>query len=319
MTDYRADLNRRYWEFQKSQFVIWDRFFERPAIDDRRPPVFLKHEEWRNVVFDPHTSQIDRERLLALIPKPARHQWFRSMNSSQALAQSVLGNLAVHGYLHCLRELHCDEGEPLLGEVNVSSDNFAMEFDVDYLGEPRSTNLDGYFCEGYRVAIECKFTEAEIGTCSRPRLNRTSSKYERDHCDGSYSRKGSRRERCPLNEIGVLYWRYIPYLFNWGSDLDLVPCPLHKNYQLVRNILAVGVNAEGEVSSENGHVVLIYDERNPAFQVRGDGLFAYWNTRNALREPGMLRRCSWQRIVQHIRQNGILPWLAEQLALKYGL
>jgi hypothetical protein len=33
----------------------------------------------------------------------------------------------------------------------------------------------------------------------------------------------------------------------------------------------------------------------------------------------MLRRCSWQRIVQHIRQKGILPWLAEQLALKYGL
>jgi hypothetical protein len=319
MTDYRADLNRRYWEFQKSQLPIWEMFFERPNVDDRRPPVFLKHEEWRNVVFDPQASQKERDKLLALIPKPARHQWFGSMNSSQALAQSVLGNLAVHGHLDCLTELHCDEGESLLCEANVSPDNFAMEFDVDHLGEPRPTSLDGYFCEGYRVAIECKFTEPEVGICSRPGSSRTSSKYERDRCDGSYSRKGSRRERCPLIEIGVLYWRYIPSLFKWGSDLDLIPCPLHKNYQLVRNILAVGVNAEGEVSSENGHVVLIYDERNPAFQERGDGHTAYWDTRNALREPGMLRRCSWQRIVQHIRQIGILPWLPDMLALKYGL
>jgi hypothetical protein len=194
-----------------------------------------------------------------------------------------------------------------------------MEFDVDYLGEPRPTSLDGYFCEGYKVAIECKFTEIEVGTCSRPRSSRTSSKNERDECDGSYSRKGSRKERCPLSEIGVLYWRYIPSVFNWGGDLDLIPCPLHKNYQLVRNILAVSVNAEGQVSSENGHVVLIYDERNPAFQEKGDGLSAYWDTRGALKKPGMLRRCSWQRIVQHIRQNGILPWLPDMLALKYGL
>jgi hypothetical protein len=319
MTDYRADLNRRYWEFQKSQFPIWEEFFERPYADEGRPPVFLQHKEWLNAVFDPQASPIERDRLLALVPKPARHQWFRSMNSSQALAQSVLGNLAVHGYLDCLTELSCDEGESLLGEAKASSDNFAMEFDVDHLGEPRPTSLDGYFFEGYKVAIECKFTEAEVGTCSRPRINRTSSKYERDHCDGSYSRKGSRRERCPLGEVGVLYWRYIPSLFKWGSDLDLIPCPLHRNYQLVRNILAVGVNAEGEVSSENGHVVLIYDGRNPAFQEKGDGLSAYWDTRDALKEPGMLRRCSWQRIIQHIRQNGILPWLPEQLALKYGM
>jgi hypothetical protein len=319
MTDYKADLNRRYWEFQKSRFPIWEMFFERPYADEGRPPVFLKHEDWRNVIFDPQASQIDRDRLLALIPKPARHQWFRSMNSSQALAQSVLGNLAVHGNLDCLAEPHCDEGEPLLGEAQVSSDNFAMEFDVDYLGEPRPTSLDGYFCEGYKVAIECKFTEIEVGTCSRPRSSRTSSKNERDECDGSYSRKGSRKERCPLSEIGVLYWRYIPSVFNWGGDLDLIPCPLHKNYQLVRNILAVSVNAEGQVSSENGHVVLIYDERNPAFQEKGDGLSAYWDTRGALKKPGMLRRCSWQRIVQHIRQNGILPWLPDMLALKYGL
>ena len=37
------------------------------------------------------------------------------MNSSQALAQSVFGDLAIYDLLGCLDELQSDEGEPLLG------------------------------------------------------------------------------------------------------------------------------------------------------------------------------------------------------------
>lgn len=319
MTDYKADLNRRYWEYQKSHFPDWQRFFELPYAQDGRPPVFFTREAWRNVVINPQTSQPEINRLLALIPEPDRHKWFRSMNSSQALAQSVFGNLAIYGLLHCLTELQGDDGENLLGKAQVSSDNFVMEFKVDRLREPRPTSLDGYISGGYRVAIECKFTEAEVGTCSRPRLTPRDSNYEHEYCDGNYSRKGVGRERCPLTDIGVLYWCYVPSLFKWQSGSDLFPCPLNRNYQLVRNILAIGVNADGTVSLEDGHVVLIYDERNPAFQERGDGLAAYMETRAALREPTMLRRCSWQRIIQHIRHNGFLPWLTGHLALKYGL
>jgi hypothetical protein len=94
---------------------------------------------------------------------------------------------------------------------------------------------------------------------------------------------------------------------------------LNKNYQLVRNILAVGVKEDRSVSTENSHVVLIYDERNPAFMSGGVGFIAYSETKAALKRPAMLRKSSWQRITQCIRQEKILPWLSEQLTIKYGL
>jgi hypothetical protein len=171
ITDYKADLNRRYWEYQKSRFPAWGKYFDCPYSPDERPPVFLTGDAWRNVIINPKATDSDKDRLLALVLKPYRHKWFRSMNSSQALAQSVLGNLAVYDLFHRLAELECDEGESLLGKAKVSSDNFAMEYEVKHLGEPRPTSLDGYFFNGYRVAIECKFTEFEVGTCSRPRLS----------------------------------------------------------------------------------------------------------------------------------------------------
>jgi hypothetical protein len=150
-------------------------------------------------------------------------------------------------------------------------------------------------------------------------LKPTDPDYESEHCDGTFSVQRTRKDRCSLTKIGVLYWRYIPSLFKWKNDRDMSPCPLNKNYQLVRNILAVGVKSNKSVSPNDGHVILIYDERNPAFQKDGDGFISYVQTREALQEPTMLRKCSWQRIVQHIREKNILPWLTEGLALKYGL
>ena len=78
----------------------------------------------------------------------------------------------------------------------------------------------------------------------------------------------------------------MPRLFHWNSDADLIPCPLHGNYQLVRNVLAAGVKADGTVSTDGGHVLLIYEERNPAVLEGGNCLAAYLETRAALREPG---------------------------------
>ncbi len=315
MTDYKAGLNRRYWEYQKSQFSNGN-FFERPYAQDGRPPVFITSESWRNIIINLTASQQEIDKLLSLVPEKKKHKWFRSMNSSQALAQSIFGNLAINNSLQYLTEIKDDEGQDLFGKAQISSDNFEMEYEVDYLGErePRPTSLDGYVSGDYRIAIECKFTEAEVGTCSRPR-----SKLESKHCNGTYSIQGARKERCSLTEIGVLYWRYAPRLFKWKNDSDLNPCPLNKTYQLARNILAVGVKPDRTVSFNNGHVLLIYDERNPAFQQGGNGLIAYTKTLTELQEPTMLRKCSWQRIVQHLREKNILSWLTENLALKYGL
>lgn len=317
--NFKTDLTQRFWEYQRRNFPDWENFFERPFAQDGRPPVFLIHEDWRNIIFDPKASKQEKETLINLISEGEHHKWFRSMNSSQALGLSILGNLAVHNSLDCLSTLQDDEGENLFGAINVSSKNFFMEHKIDFLGEPRRTSLDGFMSGNYRIAIECKFTEAEVGNCSRPRLSKTASNYESELCDGTYSRQKRRIERCSLTEIGVLYWKYIPSFFNFGNEIDLNPCPINKNYQLVRNILGIGVNEEGLASPDNGHAILLYDERNPAFMVNGKGFIAYSETRAALKRPEMLRKCSWQRITERIRQSNIHPWLTDQLAEKYGL
>jgi hypothetical protein len=241
------------------------------------------------------------------------------MNSSQALAQSVLGNLAVHNALHCLSEITDeDSGEPLFGDAELVSDNFVMEQEVTYLGEPRPTSLDGFISGKYQVAIECKFTESEVGSCSRPRLRPSEPNYEAEFCNGTFTKQRGRKERCALSEIGVLYWKYVPELFKWGTATDISPCPLYRNYQLVRNVLAACVRSDGIVSPSNGHVVLVYDGRNPAFQEGGKGFVAFEETREALKIRSVLRKCSWQRIVRHLRSSTILPWLTDQIELKYG-
>ena len=319
MTDYKADLHQRYWKYQETQFANEQTLFDSQHVKPASPPVFIRSKARKNVIINPSASEQEKKKLFDLIPEGEFHKWYGSMNSSQALAQSVLGNLFVHNSLHCLSELKDDDGVDLFGKVQISSDNFEMEHNIDYLGEPRHTSLDGYISGDYRIAIECKFTEPEVGTCSRPRLESTASNYECEHCNGTYSIQRARKERCSLTEIGVLYWRYVPSLFKWKNDNDLIPCPLNKNYQLVRNILAAGVKPDGTVSVNDGHVVLIYDERNPAFQNNGYGLIAFMEVQEALQEPTMLRKCSWQRIVQRIREKDILSWLTENLTLKYGL
>ena len=313
---YKEGLYKGYWEYRNSHFSNEQRYFDRPYPSGYRPPVFIPSESWRNIIINPNASQQEIDELKKLVPDGERHKWFRSMSSSQALTQSIFGNLKIYNDLHILSDLKDDDEEELdlFGNVHISSNIFRMEYKVDYLGEPRQTSLDGYIAGDYQIAIECKLSEKEFGTCSRPRLGRTESEY----CDGKFTIKPPRTERCPLIQRNVLYWQYVPILFNWKNDGDLNPCPLYKNYQLVRNILAAGLK-DGTASANNGHAVLIYDKRNPAFQFNGDGENAYLETKRALKEPTMLRKCSWQSIVQHMREKEILPWLTENLNLKYGL
>jgi hypothetical protein len=240
------------------------------------------------------------------------------MTSSQALAQSLFGNLIVHDQLGILGDIETETGEPLVG---ASPEAAELEFEVGFLGEPRKTSLDVLVrrANGYRVAFECKLTEPEVGTCSRPALTPHERNYKRDHCDGTYTCQRGRKVRCSLTNVGVAYWNHIPGLFHWSSAHDHRPCPVRETYQLVRNVLAVSVDGEGVVNPGKGHAVLIYDERNPAFISGGAGHTAYEKTRDALREKSTLRRCSWQSILQHLRRAGALKWLTDDLSAKYGL
>lgn len=315
---YRDDMVARFWNYQKESFRDRMELFERPEMPDGRPPVFRKAVEASNVLMARNITREDRNRLLGEIPVRERHRWFRSMSSSQAVALSVFGNLKIYGRLDLLNELLDDQGKPIFGEEAITPENFRMECKVDSLGEPRPTSLDALITGKHPVAIECKLMEYEVGTCSRPRLRRSDSNYEKDLCDGTYSVQRGRASRCSLAEIGVKYWDYVPRVFKWAADADLAPCPLGANYQLVRNLLAVSAPSDAMASGE-GHVVLVYDERNPAFQKGGKGYAAYEETRNALHERERLRSCSWQRIARSLHGERRLSWLAHQLEAKYGI
>ena len=112
------------------------------------------------------------------------------------------------------------------------------------------------------------------------------------------------------------YWEHIPSVLNWDADRDQTPCPLAKPYQLVRNVLAASV-VEGKVRRGSGHAVLVYDDRNPAFQPRDHGPFE--KLRAQLRDATVLRRCSWQAILTAMDRHDDLQWLVRAVDHKYGL
>ncbi len=318
MSNYKEDMVSRFWKYQEKCFPNWKKYFERAKAFDSRAPVFLKHTADYNVLVEPDISKEKSKQLLNEVPIHKRHLWFRSMSSSQAIAQSVFGNLKIYDRLSYLNELTDDAGESLFGNAVLKNENTILEYDINYLGEPRKTNIDVFIIGDCQVAIECKLTEEEVGTCSRPRLTKRDSNYLKDYCNGTYTRQRNRNERCSLTEIGVLYWKYIPKLFKQESNIDHEPCLLYKNYQLVRNVLSACVRPDGSVDPGNGHVVLIYDERNPAFQRGGKGFIAFEETRKTLKEASLLKKCSWQKIANLIRSKKDLNWLTEQLQEKYG-
>jgi hypothetical protein len=68
----------------------------------------------------------------------------------------------------------------------------------------------------------------------------------------------------------------------------------------------------------NGHAILVYDERNPASQTGGGIFSAYIETKDGLKDSRMLRKISWQRIIDHIGNKKNLNWLTDELGAKYG-
>lgn len=305
---YDAALLRHCWAYVDRRGIS-------AALDDgarlSRPPVFKYQMADQNVLQNPTASLAQHQAVLALIPTTKRHRWFASMRSSQALAQSVFGNVAVYGLLNALGSILTESGTPFLvpGRINME-----LESRVSHLNEPRPTELDvlvRHSDTGYRVALECKLSEKDIGTCSRTKLPSA----EPQSCNGSYTFQCNRRARCPLTALGITYWEHVPKLFRWKADQDLSLCPLKDNYQLVRNVLATSIDEHGAVRP--GHVVLIYDARNPAFQ-SGHGHRAFEAVRVALLEPERLRKCSWQTIVGHLRTLKALSWLTDELKHKYG-
>lgn len=277
-----------------------------------RPPV-LRPEAASNPVLVP-SDPAKAAAILSTVPDGERHQWFRSFKSSQALAQSVFGAIGSFGRLDALDGVIADCGRPAFFE-DARSASLVLEHDIRNLGEPRPTSVDAFLeARSWRVAVECKFMEREFGTCSRTRLRPRDSNYSEQHCDGNYRVQRGRSARCALTEIGVRYWAYLPHLFDWHADHDLRPCPLSGTYQLARNALAATVTADG-CDRDSGHVLIVYDARNPEFAARGAAQRQCESALTACRVPGLFRRLSWQRLAGATE----LAYLVTGLAGKYGI
>ncbi len=278
-----------------------------------RPPVLL-HESASKSVLAPSDNPARATRIVAAIPSEARHQWFRSFRSSQALAQSVFAALDCFGRLDLLDDVTAECGRPAFLE-DTRSASLVLEHEVRSLGEPRSTSVDVFLHAPFkRVAVECKLTEPEFGRCSRPRKPLGHPSY----CDGNYRTQRGRSERCALTEIGIRYWTWLPDLFDWTADGDLWPCPFSDAYQLARNALAATVS-EGGCDPHSGHVLIVYDARNPEYAAGGEAERQYELAISACKVPGLIRRLSWQRLVDAFTCAPELHYLQAGLEGKYGI
>lgn len=316
--NYTSNLIQQFWDYVDAESSDKKNHLESHNRNPQRPPVFRRNYASENILISPDTDDDTRKAIVSILPMGERHRYFASMRSSQALTQSVFGNLAAQGSLGLLNGLSSEEGLLAFG-ADIERTAMQLEYNVKHLGEPRPTSVDVWFESESRVAVECKLTEPEFGTCSRPKLRHgIDGNYDQDYCDGTYTRQKNRETRCSLSEIGVEYWDYIPEILRWRNDQDISPCELRNTYQLIRNLLAACVHENGEVDSHNSHALIIYDASNPAFHDGGLARKQLTAAKAALKVPDMLRLLSWQSLVDHLETFEELAWLTGQLRAKYG-
>ena len=151
---YRNNLIARFLDYQTERFSDKEKFFEQILKSGTRPPVFLKSTANYNVLFEPGTDSKKIKKILDEIPVRSRHRWFQSMNSSQALAQSIFGNLKIYVRVNLLNGLQDDLRNPVFGTADLTFQNITMEHNIDLLGEPRSTSVDVFISGEYQISTE---------------------------------------------------------------------------------------------------------------------------------------------------------------------
>ena len=308
-TQYERTLRDRLW--------AWSDAHHPTHLDggnrESRPPVLSRQYRYENLILPSDREQA--EQVLLAVPYAKRHRWFGSLKSSQAIAQSVFGAIQAFDALDLLGDLKAECGRPAFAE-RMDGWTLELELEVRGLQEPRPTNVD-VVASGpeYRVAVECKMTEREFGRCSRPRLDAAAP----EHCDRSYRVQHGRRSRCALTELGIRYWELVPELFEWAAGRDHRPCPFGETYQIGRNALAATLGDDGRVDPTRGHVLLVYDSRNPEFGPGGQAQQQWERVEEACEVAGLLRRTTWQEVIRQARESQGMTYLGKGLEGKYGI
>jgi hypothetical protein len=113
------------------------------------------------------------------------------------------------------------------------------------LGEPRSTQVDEVLeSDTGLIFFECKFTEADGGSCSQVKPLTGDSPHRGEvQCSGNYVLQvnpvNGKRSRCALTAKEVKYWEFVPQVLSIANDIDHRPCPFKGGwYQWMRNLVA---------------------------------------------------------------------------------
>jgi len=316
MSGYLAELRAGFANYRNACFSDRCDWFELSA---HGATVFKKEHRDCNLLVPP-CGVAEHQQIAGKIPHSKRHKHFGSMQSSQALAQSVFGTIDTLGRLPRLEIVKAEDGRPAFGP-SLKQTRLEFEKEMTTLGEGArgATSVDVWFEGSYRVAVECKLAEAEFGTCSRTRLKAKDKRFETQFCDGSYTKQRKRTQRCALSELDISYWKYSESAFGWPANGDHRDCPLKATYQIARNVLAACVTSDQRFDEKVGHALLIYDRRNPAMLGGGRCHEQWRRAYGAVQTPGVLRRLSWQSLIAQWRADDVLDWLKAQLKDKYGL
>ncbi len=251
------------------------------------------------------------------------------LNSSQALAQAVFAGLQAAGRLAALDGLLAEDGYPAFPTFGASSapDDAAvtpllvLRHPVLLPGEVEPNLIDLVLSARESVFVEVKLAEARFALCANPGLTPTHPFFKRDICTGAYRAQNARQSRCTLSEQGMRLWELIPELFDLDGARDHDPCPLFATYALVRRVLAVSIGPFGVIAPPAAlarrHVLVVYDERNPAFWPGGEADEQWHETVRMLRWPRLLRRVSWQKLIGHLGAEPAVAELVNVVSEKY--
>ncbi len=164
---------------------------------------------------------------------------------------------------------------------------------------PRQTSIDFLARDSAALlCIECKWTEAGIGTCS---------------CEGDAALTAN----CSDLVLGrSAYSRTARDIFHLPERVEGQPCPLSFTYQVVRNVAAALALAEQGQTPVFG---LIYDGENPYFSGYGDWPgwpVALHATLDDAGAPVRFASVSWQELLPLLPLDGAAAaWASE----KHGL
>ncbi|MGC1180349.1 MAG: hypothetical protein WA884_15345, partial [Methyloceanibacter sp.] len=132
MADYIAMLRVKFSEYRRARFAGHDNLFEQRPEGDA--VVFNREHVAANLLIPFFDKAVDRQRIIGQLPQDRRHRHFASMQSSQALAQSVFGTIKALGRLPLLSSVVAENGQSAFSPTR-SEEMLELEKSIHTLGE----------------------------------------------------------------------------------------------------------------------------------------------------------------------------------------